>query len=317
MQRISYRTACLLIAALLVSLVVASGASASTISGTVVHKNTRAHSFTVADGRGNLKAIHARRSPRTGRSVVVSGARRLRNGTYAARSVRVRGKHRRVRVRGIVSYVSRKRHLFVVSSRGVSLIVRRGARGRSSAAEALPAVGHEVTVEGNVGDDGEVEADNVNEQNGDHGTLEVEGVILAVDTAARTLTISADDNNESGGTTTVHIPAGWDMSIYRQGQEIELRVTRNADNTFTAVSSSSDENEQEADDEGHRQDMTVAQATARCRDQQADPNFAATHDGKPFSVFYKSEDKMTSFDKCVRENSHGKSEHSAPERGDS
>ncbi|MGZ6576272.1 MAG: hypothetical protein ACXVHJ_35415, partial [Solirubrobacteraceae bacterium] len=48
---------------LLASLALAAGASAATFSGTVVHKNARAHSFVVALRHGSLRAVHARHAP--------------------------------------------------------------------------------------------------------------------------------------------------------------------------------------------------------------------------------------------------------------
>ena len=70
------------LSAVLVVLIGATGASAATFSGTVVHKNARALSFVVALGNGSLRAVHTRHTPALGRRVTVT-TRHLRNGTWA------------------------------------------------------------------------------------------------------------------------------------------------------------------------------------------------------------------------------------------
>jgi hypothetical protein len=232
------------LAALLVAGVAAAPASAATLKGTVVHRNSHAHSFVVAMSHGRLAAVHARTSPRPGRVVRVS-ARLLRNGTYAARSVRVVGRQRRVQMRGTVTY-SRGR-MFTLSSRGASILIKRRARA-VAADDTAPAAGTVVTVDANVGDNGDVEANDVNEQGQDNNGIDLEGTVLAVDTTARTLSVSADDEDASGAALTVQVPAGVDMTGFTVGHQVELTVTRNADGTFVLQQGTGDDNEQEADD---------------------------------------------------------------------
>jgi uncharacterized membrane protein YgcG len=231
------------LAALLVAGVAAAPASATTLKGTVVHRNSHAHSFVVAMSQGRLAAVHARTSPRPGRVVSVS-ARRLRNGTYAARSVRVVGRSRHVRMRGTVTY-SRGR-LFTLSSRGASILIKRRARA-VAADDTAPAAGTVVVVDANIGDNGDVEANDVNEQGQDNNGIDLEGRVLAVDTKARTLSISADDEDASGAALSVQVPAGVDMTGFTVGQQVELTVSRNPDGTFVLQQGSGDDNEQEAD----------------------------------------------------------------------
>ena len=236
------------LAALLLAGVAAAPASAATLKGTIVHRNSHAHSFVVALAHGRLVAVHARSSPRPGRVVRVS-ARRLRNGTYAARSVRVVGRHRHVRMRGTVTY-SRGR-AFTLSSRGASILIHRRARGaRVAAADGAPPVGTVVQVDANVDDNGDVEADGVTEEGQDTNGIDLEGTVLAIDMTARTLSISADDDDQAGAALIVQVPAGVDMTRFSVGQELELTVTRNADGTFVLQQGMGDDNEQEADDDG-------------------------------------------------------------------
>jgi hypothetical protein len=226
-----------------------------TLRGVVVHRNARAHSFTLAGARGQLLAVHARRSPRVGRSVVVR-ARRLRNGTYAATAVRVGKLRRHARIRGTVTYVNRSGRSFVVSARGVSLLVHAGhVRLRAvAAASDLPSVGDDVTVNATVDDQGDVEAGQVSDDgDAQSATVDLEGTVLAIDPTARTLTISADDDRQTGATLTVLIPASFDISAFNVGDEVELTATLNPDGTYTAVSSACDDNAQQANDGSNEQ----------------------------------------------------------------
>jgi uncharacterized membrane protein YgcG len=232
------------------ALAVPAGASAAAIRGTVVHQSPRAHSFVVADARGGLTAVHAARSPKVGRRVVVQ-ASRLRNGTYNAAHTRVAGVARRARLRGTVTYADRTARAFVISTRGASLLVHAGGhrRGRARAADALPAVGANVTVSATLGAQGDVVAQQVSNEGDAQGTVDLEGTIRSIDEKAGTFTLSADDAEETGAATvTVHVPDTFDMSAYSVGDELQLTATLNSDGTYTAVGSSDDGDAQQADD---------------------------------------------------------------------
>jgi uncharacterized membrane protein YgcG len=238
------------------ALAAAAPASAARISGTVVHQNHRGHSFVVAGRGGSLKAIHARTRPRTG-SVVQVQARRLRNGTYAASKVRARGSRRHARIRGRVTWVDHKTGAFTVSSRGASLLVhpKRRAGKVSAANSSTPPVGSDVTADVTIADNGDLEEQDVQEngQANNNGPMDLEGVVLSTDTTANTITVSADDNDESGSSNgiVVHVP---DASKFPVGSEVELVVTGPAaDGSFTLAQSSLDDNQQEADNSGDDQ----------------------------------------------------------------
>jgi hypothetical protein len=232
----------------------AGSASAATLHGTVVHRSARAHSFVIANRAGHLTAVHARRSPRTGHVVTVV-ARRLHNGTFQAKKIRSGKTVHRTKLHGVVTYVDRAKKLFVLSGRGVSLIVHRAHLARraraavaTDPATTIPSVGSVVTVDADVDEQGDVEANNVHEEGQQTGVVDIEGKVLAVDVPNRKLTISADDDDATGGTITVILPAiGFDPAAFKVGDEVELRATLNPDGTFTAVASSEDDNEQDAD----------------------------------------------------------------------
>jgi hypothetical protein len=239
--------------ALVGALLVAGTASAATLRGVVVHRSHHAHSFVVAMAGGRLAAVHARRSPAVGRNVRVSAAR-LRNGTFASKGVRVGVRTRHARVRGVVTYVNRRRGLFTVSSRGASILIHaRHARRARTADVALPTVGQDVTVQTGIDDQGDLEEESLQENGTQTENIDLEGTVLAVDPTARTVTVSADDDDLAGQGVLVHVPAGFDMTKFVLGQQVKLVVTAQPDNSFLLAGSSSDDNEQEADGQNNQQ----------------------------------------------------------------
>jgi hypothetical protein len=308
---ISAATAC---AALLAFVGVA---SAATLKGVVVHKNSRAHSFVIADRQGHLSAIHVKRAPRTGRTVVVN-AHRLRNGTWAASKIRVGHAAHRARIHGTVTFVNAVKRAFVVSARGVSLLVHRGHRGRAAAADALPPVGTVVTVDINVEDNGDVNATGVDEQGQDHNGIDLEGTVLAIDTAARTLSISSDDDEQSSSALTVHVPASFDLTKFHVGDSVELIVSLNPDGSYTLEQSSNDSSAEHAqnpsDEQGNGHGDQQPSAKELCRAEQNAPNFAATHNGASFAQYYadKPNEPGDAFGRCVDAKASGDGTHPSP-----
>jgi hypothetical protein len=123
------------------------------------------------------------------------------------------------------------------------------AKRASAAADAIPPTGNNVTVDATLDDQGDVEADTVENDGENNNATDLEGKVLAVDTAARTVTLSADDNDDvKDANVIVHIPASFDISSYHVGDEVQFRASPNADGSYTAVGSSHDGNENEADD---------------------------------------------------------------------
>lgn len=241
----------------LVSSAWAGSASAATLKGTVVHLDKRAHSFALANRAGRLTEVHAAHLPAVGRSVTVR-ARQLRNGTFAASRVRLTGHRSAVRVRGLVTFVDRAHNRFVVSFHGGSLVVNRGHAARGAHAGdlrallaadvTLPAVGTEVTVDGSVDDQGDIDAHAVEDDGQNTDAADLEGRVLSVDATLRTVTISADDDDEiAGASITIDIPQTFDMTGYQVGDVLELVATPNPDGTYTAVDTSQDGSTGQAD----------------------------------------------------------------------
>ncbi len=232
----------------------AGAAQATVVHGTVVHRNARAHSFVVADRVGHLYAIHAKHSPRIASLVNVS-VRQLRNGTYAARSTHVLAIHRgaRVHLRGVVSYVDRRHGTFTLSARGVSMLVRTHSGHLARTADALPPVGTIVTATGTVDDQGDLNDQTVQTNGTDTGAIDLEGTILAIDTTARTITVSSTDDDQTTNSIVVSVPSTLDISMFTVGQQVQLQVIPQPDGTYVLAGSSSDGNGQQADGQNNQQ----------------------------------------------------------------
>ncbi len=234
----------------------AGAAEAQTFKGAVVHHNRRAHSFVVADRAGHLYAVHSARAPRIGSEVVVR-AKRLRDGTYQLQRVhRVGHAGRHLRVRGVVSYVNSRTGAFTVSAPGVSmLVVRPHSRAAhvAGAADATPPVGTVVVATGTVDDQGELQDQNVQSVGTQTNGVNLEGTVLAVDPTAGTITVSADDSEESGGSVTVTVPSTLNISQFTQGEEVELIVQPTGPGTATLLGSANDQNAQTANDSAQQQ----------------------------------------------------------------
>jgi hypothetical protein len=238
-------------------LAVAGTASAARLRGVVVQHNQRAHSLVLALGDGRLVSVHTDKVLRAGRVVVVFG-RRLRNGTYAARSVRIGSRARdRVLVKGVVTFVDRRRGEFTVSAGGASLLVRmhRGLARAADAGSGMPSMGEDVSVETGIDDQGNLDDQGVQNDGSDTQNIDLEGTILAIDTGTtpNTLTVSADDEDQSGQSVTVDVPSAIDISQFAVGQEVELSVSLQSDGTYLLLGSSQDGNAEQANNAGDEQ----------------------------------------------------------------
>jgi len=250
--------------------------------GTVVHLNKRAHSFTIATGKGVMRAIHAKQMPRIG-EVVIVWAHRLRNGTYALRGIRVVQKQKRakrVRLRGVVSYVNPRRQLFVLSGEGVSLTIRRRAAVRIASA-LLPTVGEREEVVAELEENGTVSAERITPQGETNGPFDLEGTVVSLDEATRTVVISAEDDDTLGETVTVVVPATLPFPRYQVGEEVELQVVR-GEAGLTLTGASSDQGEAGAQDgekaEGEQTDAADREDAAEEEDNNQGDNNQGNED---------------------------------------
>ena len=239
------------VGAVIGALAVAAPAGAKTLHGTVVHQNTSESSFVLAARSGNLTVISARRLPGVARIADVK-VRRVRAGSATARRIRLRGTATSALLRGRVSFADA--HSFSLSANGTSILIQDSG--------TPPAVGDDVTVRVTFGPGDELDADDVNTSPAPTTrAMKIEGAIQAIDPAARTLTVFADDDmgddagddsasaaDDNGPTVIVHVPAGIDITQFMVGDEVELLVTPQGDGSF--LLQSVDRDDQGKDDSG-------------------------------------------------------------------
>ena len=190
---------------------------------------TRPHAHVVLVHTASVTRLHV------GQRVALR-ARGLRNGTLAASSVRVTGRARTTRFRALV--LGRSHGRLVVSAGGAVIALRSG-RATSSAADRAPAQGAEV----------EIDADVENE------ALEVEKVEVVAPAAPGgsiegritlgTGTITVSDRHMS---LVLKVPAGFDLSTFRNGQEVLAAFSQAADGSLTLTRLSGDDDEAEANE---------------------------------------------------------------------
>lgn len=228
-------------------------AQAKVVKGTVVHHDKRAHSFVVANAAGELMAIHASHAPRLGSKVTIN-ASRLADGTYKLQHAAVAGRVKRVRIHGVVTYVSRRTGSFTLSVPGASLVVHTRRSGRAGrVADGPPRVGSDVTATATIDDQGELDDDSLQTTAPSSSDIALEGTVLSVDPTAGTLTISADDEDESRAGLTVTVPSTLDIAQFTVGEEAELHVQLQADGSYLLLGSADDDNAQSANDHSDEQ----------------------------------------------------------------
>lgn len=217
-------------------------AGAKTIKGTVVHQNKANRTYVVSDRTGRLSTIHSRKRVRTGRRVLVR-TRKLRNGTFAQKSVRLGRLRSKAKVRGTVTFRSASHDSFVVSNNGTSMAIEEDA--------ALPDPGTIVEVDVDIDDDGNLKADDIDEKGDDH-VIEIEGIVLAVDVAARSLSISAEDCDDKLGAVLLHLPETIDPAAFTKGDDVEFEAVLNPDGSYTATGAWENDGAEEADGDNHQ-----------------------------------------------------------------
>jgi hypothetical protein len=224
-------------------------------SGVVVNYRARSTTATVALAGGKLLAVHTTKAPKIGSRVHVASLRRLRNGTFAARLVRFgRAKHTTLRAR-VVGRVGTRG--IALGARGTTLLVRlptgTPAFGvHASKSDEAPPVGATVVAQVDIQPNGDLDAEDVQvvQQAQPGQQLELEGKVKAVDTVGRTLTITVSDDGMSADFTVKVPDTTVDLTKFQVGDEVELQVTKNPDNTFTLQKADDNGDEQEADDPG-------------------------------------------------------------------
>lgn len=215
----------------------------SPLSGVAVGALPSGEGYAVADSSGNLLAIHAEGAPAPGDRVALR-IEPLANGTFAEVGGRRRvGAAARATVRGVVTWRDEAAGLLVLSARGASLALRLpvpadGPAGPGPAPgdrpEPVPAIGDQAEARARfaaepaagvgpaaepppgVGEDGPADpppsprlrADWIEVVAPGPSPLDLNGPVLAVDRAGRTVTIAADSFGETAGEVAAALPPG-------------------------------------------------------------------------------------------------------------
>jgi hypothetical protein len=256
------------------------GSDSPRISGTVVHTNPVAGSYTLADSGGQLYAIHAGKLPAPGLRVK-TGIRQLANGTYAQDGKRSRlGKAEGAGVSGTVSFVEtvQGRSAYTLSVPGVSIRVRIPA----GSAEPVPKLGAFATVEVGIEEPPDPAVPNPPESGqpptGGCGrqqapepvkaeaalvqrAISVDGPPLDYSDLAGTvqavcpsaLVISSDDIREGASDVTLQVPSSFDLSKLEVDEPIVATATIDGNGGMALAGLGSDRGLKGADDEGRLQ----------------------------------------------------------------
>lgn len=222
----------------------------SDLAGTVVHTNPAADSYTLATLQGELIAVHAKKLPDPGVKVTAT-VRHLANGSMSEAKRAEKGSERTAKLGGTVTYVAEDGKAYVVSVRGVSLLV--------SAPEVTggerPKVRSLVTVEVRLEDppDGATVPVIVRETalklEGDAtGPVELEGTVGEVDDSARTITLSADDRRDTRKDVILTVPAAIDLTRFKHGDVLIAAADINPQGVYTLTGSWQDGDVARADD---------------------------------------------------------------------
>jgi len=207
---------------------------ASAARGVVVKVDRGTNTVAVARAHGRVSLLHVGSTARihVGSRLEFS-ARTLSNGTLAATRVRVLGRAHRTHVRGTV--LATRSGGVALSANGAVLTVARGA------AAATPAVASKVEIE-------------VEIENEDLEANEIRVISTTADAALirGRLTINANGTirvADEGLALTFTVPAGFDLTRFRTGDEVLAFFLRNADNSLSLKILVRDDNVREADDE--------------------------------------------------------------------
>jgi hypothetical protein len=218
------------------------------LSGTVVHVDKPAGSYTVAEVGGLMSAVHAGKLPATGTEIEVP-IRALANGTLAEAGERLKTKTTKAaELAGIVSFVDADplAPAYTVSNKGTSALVHV-TPDPSGALPELPALGAYVTVKAGI-EAGRLTQTELNGGGAPFTHVELEGIVGTVEAEATHLPISADDIRESGLDITLDVPAGIDVTKLTAGDSYLASADIGADGTLTLTGLADDERIKGAED---------------------------------------------------------------------
>ena len=217
--------------------------SAALASGVVLKVKPSAKLVAVATSRTNVALVRSAAASRlrVGQRVAVTG-RRLGNGTVRATSVRVVGKAHRVRFRALLLAKSRTR--YVVSAGGAVVTLHRSSRAASSVRGSGPHVGAQIDITATVNDDDDdLDEDRITVVDPAALGGTIEGKLTL---GIGTVTVRSEHLNLS-----LKVPAGFDLSAFRTGDEVLAAFTQGADGSLTLTRLSTADDDEDEDEDHH------------------------------------------------------------------
>jgi hypothetical protein len=236
------KKAALLLAFAVCAVAYPAASNAAGFRGIVVAKQRGRHALVVASRTGAVRTYRTiRMRIRVGARVTVSG-RLLRDGTYRATRLAVRGRARRAHVRGVV--VRRAGGRLVLSA-GHSVFAIRTIRTASTFDDDNEQAGDVVDETVEIENDGDLDEDQ-SEDVGHVQEMELEGTVVSVTpptaTTAGTLVVSAH-----GANVTITIPAGFQLPALQPNQQVELTVSVSG-TTFTLTKLEQEDEDDQGED---------------------------------------------------------------------
>jgi hypothetical protein len=226
-------------------------ASASNFKGVVVAKNAKRHTLAVASSTGVVRTVRTTKlGAAIGNRVAVS-AKALRDGTFRASNVAIRGKARHARIHGVVA--RRLRGGLLLSAGHSMLRVKTGRRTAAAGGGGSPNPGDVVNTTVTVTSNGELDDDNV-ESAGHTDSIELDGTLFALiapsDSTAGSLTVKVGDLSFD-----VVVPAGFKFpSNLKVGDRVQLKASVSG-STMTLLKLEGDNNnDNNNDDDGDNND---------------------------------------------------------------
>jgi hypothetical protein len=211
--------------------------SAALAGGVVLKVQKATHLVAVTNGKTKVSLVHTAAKLRVGQRVDLKG-RTLRNGTVAVSSIRVIGRAKTVRFRGLL--LKKSGTAMVLSAGGAIVSVHRHAtRTTASANDTGPQPGATVDVTATIGDDDELEATTVSTSSADTPGGKIEGR-LTIGTG--TVTIRSEHLN-----LVIKVPTGLDLSAFTNGDEVLVTFSQGTDGSLTLTDISANGNAEEAD----------------------------------------------------------------------
>jgi hypothetical protein len=237
------------------------------LSGTVVHINPYADSYTIADDASSLIAIHSHHPPNLGKTIEVDG-KQLANGTYVEAGNRSEtGSSAQASFNGTVSFSDRNTAVYTVSAPGVSLLIR-GSAGH------LPRLGDNVEVRARITDNPEplpirapgeqgcgnppalpkppgkaLEQVSLRIEDGEGaGGTDVEGTVEGVCRSSDKLIVSADDLRESGRDISLAVAEDIELGRIDTGDVLRLTTTIRDNGSLEVSTVAGDKGGKGADD---------------------------------------------------------------------